>query len=178
MQQKLLKDERHELLYRQGFYLPPISCSFVTHKYLDGVENGDFYCPKFPIKVMGCYRPPTKALIVEEVRKLGMNLGVDDANKAPKDWLLHLLGNLNPEHDFFQPGYYPERLQKKPILGQNVGFDFRYKQEKLITAAKDQKIRDLETKLNSLEELMRRLSCDETADTTIATQESAQQFVI
>lgn len=75
----MLKEEKHELLYREGYYLPPISSAVVTHEYLEGVKAGTYYCPKFPVKMMGCYRPPTKDKIADELKKaqegLGLNFG-------------------------------------------------------------------------------------------------------
>ena len=48
-----------------------------------------------------------------------------------------------------------------------VDFEFRFKQEKMIAAAKDKRIGDLEEKIEKLEELMARMSCVETRDSTI-----------
>ena len=61
----------------------------------------------------------------------------------------------------------------------NVDFEFRFKQEKMNAAAKEKRIEDLETKIEKLEELMARMSCDETNDTTNNTiVEGDGQFVI
>lgn len=149
---KLQKEEKHELLYRQGFYLPPISSAAVTHDYLDGVKDGTFFCPKFPVKMMGCYRPPTNAILAEELMKaqkeLNLNFGFKDAKKLPKDYLLHLLANLSNDHEFFAPGYYPDRAKKNVDIA-DVGFKMRFKQEKLNASTRDAKIQDLKRSLRS-----------------------------
>ena len=64
----LQKEDKHELLSRKGYFLPPFSSPGVTHDYLDGVDRGDIFCPKFvDLKLRGCYRPPTKETIFDEI---------------------------------------------------------------------------------------------------------------
>ena len=106
----LQKDDKHELLYRKGYFLPPLRSPAVTHDYLDGVDTGEIFCPKFfDVKLRGCYRPPTKELIFEEVKKLmdanNFNWGIKDAGKVPKEWMLTILATISPEHEYFDPSF-------------------------------------------------------------------------
>jgi hypothetical protein len=103
---KISRADLHELLYRKGFNLPSLKSAAITHDYLDGVMNGKYWCPKFgELRVRGCYMPPKKQYIFDELKEalvlVKLDIGISASHKVTIDWLLAALSTLNPAHEFF-----------------------------------------------------------------------------
>ena len=66
-----MKEDLHELLTRNGFYLPYNSkCSWLSKKIMIAMFLGDTWCPKYrQVQPKPCPRPPTRKILVEELNK-------------------------------------------------------------------------------------------------------------
>ena len=75
----------YECMQRNGWYLPAITSTLVTVKYLLDIKDGIIWCPRYEyLKMRACPRPPLKSLLIEEVKqelqsfKEKRNIGIDD----------------------------------------------------------------------------------------------------
>ena len=172
--QRLHKEDRHELLYRQGFCLSALKLPAITHDYLDSVDKGDFFCPKFEdVKIRGCYRPPPKTEIFTEIQKLlaehQMNLGISDQSRVSKEWLLLILSSIAPDHAIFSPDYYPPKKEPRPQETEqltDLEMNFLYKDPKKTLAVRDKQIVNLMAKMETMEKLMAKMTISETDGST------------
>ena len=136
------------------------------------MDAGEIFCPKFPdVKLRGCYRTPTKELIFEEIKKLmeanKFDWGIKDAGKVPKEWMLTILATISPEHEYFDPSFYPVKLgnpQTNQVDDLGDLINMRYKTPKMNLALKEKKITDLEKKISLMEESMERMSLSTMAE--------------
>ena len=80
--------------------------------------RGEVYCPKYTdLKPRPCPKPPTRAILVEEVNKeihkqfLDRSRCLTTTSQRMPDqrWLLDALSALNPAHLFFTKGFQPDR---------------------------------------------------------------------
>ena len=136
------------------------------------MDAGEIFCPKFvDVKLRGCYRTPTKELIFEEIKKLmeanKFDWGIKDAGKVPKEWMLTILATISPEHEYFDPSFYPVKLgnpQTNQVDDLGDLINMRYKTPKMNLALKEKKITDLEKKISLMEESMERMSLSTMAE--------------
>ena len=53
------KNDLYELVLRNGYYLPKLSCGMCTEEYILNVLHAKYWCPKYEdIRVKPCSRPP------------------------------------------------------------------------------------------------------------------------
>ena len=112
------KRHLHEIMQRNGWYVPSAKSSFVTVDYLHKVRTGQVYCPKFEeVRLRPCPVRPDKELVVTEVLRVctehGKNLGDCSRQRPNKGWLLKVLSTLKPEHYFFAKAYMPAPRPRK-----------------------------------------------------------------
>ena len=87
--------------------------------------------------------------------------GIKDAGKVPKEWMLTILATISPEHEYFDPSFYPVKLgnpQTNQVDDLGDLINMRYKTPKMNLALKDKKIIDLQKKIVQMEEAMERMS--------------------
>ena len=87
---KIHKEDKYELFYQKGYFLPPFRSPAVAHDCLDGWKQVHTFAQKFvDVKLRGCYWPPTKELIFDEIKTLmeanNYKWGIKDAAKVPKE---------------------------------------------------------------------------------------------
>ena len=113
------RDDFYDAMLRNRFYLPPLS-SFVTTRLMEAVRNGDAWMPRHQeIRLLPAPTPPPKYIVCEELQKaidhFGLRLEVNGNIKPDRDWALHVLSTLQPEHPFFAKDYVYSR-KAKPLV--------------------------------------------------------------
>ena len=108
----------HEILIRDGWALPQRGSHWLTKKMMLAMYRGEVFCPRYTdLKPRPCPKPPTRAILVEEVNK-EIERRCQDRSKCiattaqrmpDQKWLLDALSALSPNHQFFSKGYQPER---------------------------------------------------------------------
>ena len=123
-------EDVHEILIRNGLYLPSRGGHWVTKKVMIAMYKGEIHCPYFgDLKPRPCPKPPSRQLLVEEVNKEIMRKYRDktkclktNGSRMPEvKWLLDVLSSLNQHHQFFKKGYMPER-QLEPTHELKVAY--------------------------------------------------------
>ena len=60
----------HEMMTKNGFYLPTLSCHWLTKKVMLSIVQGNIYCPMFKdIRPLPCPRPPYRIHLISEINK-------------------------------------------------------------------------------------------------------------
>ena len=109
----------YNLAVRNGFYLPKQTSSSVNEIMLYLVLQGHYWCPKFAdIKLKPCVRAPVKDILLEKVKKLaiekGLNIAwIDSAHVPDKDWLIAVISSLNPDDEIFKKDYVAPPIRKR-----------------------------------------------------------------
>jgi hypothetical protein len=153
------KKDFHELLDRNGFHMIPYKSAGNTVEYLKHVRAMTVWCPLYvDVRLRTCYQPPRKEIVYKEVlselKRLNLPpFGFKNSLQVPAEWLIRCLSTLNPEHRFFDKGYYPDEV--KVIAKQ------RKRHENQIIMRSDDKM---------LDGIM--ISQNETAKNTISLSES------
>ena len=64
------KSHLYECIQRNGWYLPSLTSTLVTVKYMISIKDGEIWCPRYEyLKMRPCPRPPLKSLLIEELLK-------------------------------------------------------------------------------------------------------------
>ena len=109
----------YNLAVRNGFYLPKQSSSAVNEMMLYQVLQGHFWCQKFvDIKLKPCVWAPVKDVLLEKVKKLAIEKGlnvawIDSAHVPDKDWLIAVISSLNPDDEIFKKDYVAPPIRKR-----------------------------------------------------------------
>ena len=119
------KAQLYECMQRNGFFMPSISSTLVTVKYMISVKEGEVWCPRYEyVKLRPCPRPPLKSLMIEELHKEleefkeKRNTGIWDKHEPDVEWLLVSLATLNPNHRYFKKDYVPTVKESRNIYGK------------------------------------------------------------
>lgn len=99
-------------MLRNHWYLPDRKSSIIAQKYMNSVRTTELWCPKFnEIHPLPCPDPPKKAYLLDELKlTVGdrwSSLGISAKKVPDKQWILAVLGSLNPNHQVFQKSYRP-----------------------------------------------------------------------
>ena len=122
------KKEMARAMRLNGYYIPSETSSILTIEYMHSVRAGKICCPRFEMmNKRHCEFPPTMNELVDEclaVTKRAQlehhsNFGIKPPVHVPdKQWMLDLIGLLEPEHKYFQRDYRP--VQHKPSMLQQT----------------------------------------------------------
>ena len=118
----------HELMSRQGFFLPEFTSKFTNRVTLLQVYNGQIFGLKTSAMTFRqCATPPTKIVMIQKLERYlaAMNLksGIDlgKGNFPDKKWLILAVATLSKGNDeIFEPDYYPSKSLGKEIQQQLV----------------------------------------------------------
>ena len=117
-------EDLHDMMVRNGYYLPTKSCHWMTKKVMLSMIMGQTYCPKYKdIKVKTCPKRPYRIILVTEINKeiesqisSEKELVYTSTRLPDLNWLLTVLSTLNPNHKFFQKSYNPEKNNDPNML--------------------------------------------------------------
>jgi hypothetical protein len=57
-------------MQRNGFFMPSVSSTLVTVKYMIAIKEGEIWCPRYEyLQMRACPRPPLKSLLIEELNE-------------------------------------------------------------------------------------------------------------
>ena len=118
----------HQLMSRQGFFLPEFTSKFTNRITLLQVFNGQLFGLKTVDMVFRqCTTPPTKIVMIQKLEQylapLKLQSGIDLAkgNFPDKKWLILAVATLsNGRDEIFDPDYYPSKSLKKELEQQLV----------------------------------------------------------
>ena len=107
----------HELMRREGYYVPAISSRFVNKRTLNMMYRGEiFSLRQKDVVYRECVKPPTKLVLVQKYEQylsaIDRPSGIDIAEmKFPdKAWLVLMVASLSEGTDeIFDPEYLPNR---------------------------------------------------------------------
>ena len=113
----------HELMTRQGFFLPEFTSKFINRVSLFQIYNGQIFSLKTgAMTFRQCATPPTKIVLIQKLERYlaAMNLksGIDlgKGNFPDKKWLVLAVATLsNGNDEIFEPDYYPSKSLGKEI---------------------------------------------------------------
>ena len=168
-QAKLLvksKSHLYKAMIRNGWYLPKLKSSVVTEKYLNGVRDKKYYCPKYSdLKTLPCPDPPGKEFLLDEVMKFTnakrLDIGAVEGKVPDSDWLLQVLAILSPDHDVFRKDYMPpiKEVKKEDLVVDNSDNFFsglpllkKKKDFKTISKLKQYRFGSIESRVKKLKE--------------------------
>ena len=112
-------EDLHEILIRDGLYLPARGGHWLTKKLMLAMWRGEIYCPQYvDLKLRPCPRPPPRYQIVAEVNKEIASkfksqtkyLVTTQTRMPEQKWLLEVLSTLNSDHRFFHKSWSPDRI--------------------------------------------------------------------
>ena len=72
----------HEVLIRNGYYLPKFTSSIINEDYLMQVANGEIWCIKYKeVRLLPCPKPPSKEVLIAKLNdylnKSNLKAGID-----------------------------------------------------------------------------------------------------
>ena len=115
----------HELMTRNGFYLPCLRSRYCTQKTLLKISEGEYWCLKQDMVLTRvCTRPPSVHVLIEklhqylEPHKLKTGISVAKENFPDKPWLIIAVATVSQGKDeIFGKDYIPssEELRKNPL---------------------------------------------------------------
>jgi len=118
------KAQLYECMLRNGWYLPAITSTLLTVKYMLSIKDGAVWCPRYEyLKLRACPRPPLKSLLISELHlelnsfKEKRNTAIDETHQPDVDWLLIALATLNANHRYFAKNYVPSVMETRKIFG-------------------------------------------------------------
>lgn len=124
------KADLHRGMRAVQYLMPSLSSGICTVEWMHAVRQGTYWCPKMSeLQPRNCTRPPPKPLVLAELRRLlrerRMKPFGPEGHEPDRAWALTCLACLQPEHEFFQPGYRPPTKvkpgeeQQKPMRVYN-----------------------------------------------------------
>ena len=81
--------------------------------------QGHYWCPKFAdIKLKPCVRAPVKEVLLEKVKKIAIDKGlniawIDETHLPDKNWLVAVIATLNPSDEIFKKDYVAPPVRKR-----------------------------------------------------------------
>jgi hypothetical protein len=112
-------NDLYNLALRNKYYLPKRSSSAVNEVMIYNVLQKIYWCPKFQdIKMMPCVKAPVKEVLLQKLQALceenGHNIAWIDSQHMPdKDWMVKVIGTLNPEDEIFGKDYEAPPIRKR-----------------------------------------------------------------
>ena len=109
----------YNVALRNGYYLPKQSSSAVNEIMLYQILQGNYWCPKYKdMKLQPCVKAPVKEVLIGRVLdhciRLGHNVAwIDDMHWPDKEWLVAVLGTLNPDDEIFRKDYVAPPVRKR-----------------------------------------------------------------
>ena len=118
----------HELMTRQGFFLPKFTSKFINRDTLLQIYNGQLFSLKTSAMTFRqCATPPTKIVLIQKLERylatMNLKSGIDlgKGNFPDKNWLVLAVATLSDGNDeIFDPDYYPSKSLKKELEQQLV----------------------------------------------------------
>ena len=111
------KKEMARAMRLNGYYIPSETSSILTIEYMHAVRAGKIWCPRFDMmNKRHCEFPPNMNELLQECQEVikraqidqHKNFGIKPPVHVPdKQWMLDLIGLLEPEHKYFQRDYKP-----------------------------------------------------------------------
>ena len=138
---KLIRNKKslYEACARNEYFLPPYSDSFISADFLDGLRTGQNWLPKTSqCKVYTCVDPPSrqdiaatlsetiKTYVFENVydpvvKKRYINTSTRISRHPPnKHFSLTLLGNFEPDHEYFKKDFQRPKKYKQAHFAYEV----------------------------------------------------------
>ena len=112
-------DDLYKLALRNGFYLPKKSSSAVNEVMIYNVLQKNYWCPLYKdIKMLPCVKAPVKETLLQRLQALceenDLNIGWIDFQHMPdKDWMIKVIGTLNPMDEIFNKDYEAPPIRKR-----------------------------------------------------------------
>lgn len=108
----------YELLIRNGFFLPSFKSTVVSEAYLNGIIEGDIFCPlDSDIRVKNCFSQPTKASMLSKLSEIAKKnkwaLGYIDDALPNKEWVLRMLSTYKADDEIFKKNYVALPVKEK-----------------------------------------------------------------
>jgi len=112
----------HELMTRNGYFLPRLESRFCTQKMLLRIRDGEVWCPKQEqIVLRQCTRPPSVQVLVQKLQhylqphRLESGISLKKENFPDKNWLILAIATVSGGKDeIFQKDYIPQPHELKP----------------------------------------------------------------
>lgn len=106
----------HELMTRNGFYLPSPKSRYCTQKTLLRIREGELWCLKQEMVVTRiCTRPPSVYVLVDKLHKylaphnLVTGINIEKENFPDKHWLIIAISSVsNGKDEIFNKDYIPK----------------------------------------------------------------------
>jgi len=100
------KEDYHESMLRNGYYVPGLRSPLVTIEYLSKVRSKEIYVPMYTdVRLRPCPRPPNRDTLAqyvldaaEQAGKADLGFSMKRGNFPNGAWLLNVLSTLNPDH--------------------------------------------------------------------------------
>ena len=83
------------------------------------VLQGHYWCPKFAdIKLKPCVRAPVKEVLLEKVKKIAIDKGlniawIDESHLPDKNWLVAVIATLFSGDEIFKKDYVAPPVRKR-----------------------------------------------------------------